>query len=461
VRSAYYEETYALNADPTSVIDPAANYEGWLYDRCATLLTAYSHVGDPAMLRHALRACSYYSARITLDGPTRGIFTGKPTADPKYSHTRGLYAYYALTGDEGALASITAMAKMWEVEPYFVASYRAGSIRGATAVWTERLLGTSLEGLFYGFQATGDKALLTAFTQLLDTAYRHITTTDQATLVAINKDPNSPPFPPQGCWIHNAVQAAESSGATPTALPWCSGWMSELVIDSLLAYQRMTDDPRVDEIFLQLARFLRDVGSAYMNANPLQDSFLAPSAPYPGRLDQVRHLIPLYGAGVLSDGTRVAQGFSSDEEHCTDATALTAAALRALVRQGTYDAGGPIGPFPSEGAALLALHHEFAFCSAWVFKQWDRSGRDPARVTSAFLASIMSAAGGDSAAAIAKYGVGFPSHPSYPQRKLSWWFNTSMLQFALLREAGIKIPVLKPGSVQPKGKPGPARSWLP
>ena len=41
-----------------------------------------------------------------LSGANRGIFTGKPDPDTKYSHIRGLFAYYALTGDERAADSI-------------------------------------------------------------------------------------------------------------------------------------------------------------------------------------------------------------------------------------------------------------------------------------------------------------------------------------------------------------------
>jgi hypothetical protein len=32
---------------------------------------------------------------------------------------------------------------------------------------------------------------------------------------------------------------------------------------------------------------------------------------------------------------------------------------------------------------------------------------------------------------------------------LSWWFNMSMLQFGLLREAAITVPALTPGLIQP------------
>jgi hypothetical protein len=89
LRSAMYDEPYAINADIESVPDFDASYEAWLYDRCATFLLAYAHVGDVKFLRHALRTCSYYSSRIELSGAKRGIFTGKPDPDAKYSHIRG------------------------------------------------------------------------------------------------------------------------------------------------------------------------------------------------------------------------------------------------------------------------------------------------------------------------------------------------------------------------------------
>ena len=454
VRSATYEETYALNPDPASVVDPVASYEGWLYDRCATLLTGYVHADDPAMLRHALRACSYYSAKIGLAGTNRGFFGGKPSPDSKYSHLRGLFAYYALTGDEGALAAGTAIADLWYNDLYFTVPYRLGAIRGADKLWTERLLGTSLEGLYYGFRLTDNTAYLAAFKELVTTAYRHITTTNQAELVAITKDPNARPFPPQNCFVHNALQAAEGSRSEP----WCSGWMSELVVDSLLAYQEQTNDPRVDEIFVRLARFLRDVGSSYLARSGRQDdTFLAPAVCFDPALSATtlaRRLIPLYGSGLYADGTRHNAGEYSDYEHCPDATALTAAALRALVRQGKLDRGGPIGPFASEGQSLLQLHHEFAFCAENTLKVRNATQyHDPSVWTSSKLAAGAS----DPAAFIAKWGIGFPSYMTSPQRKLSWWFNTSMLQFGLLQDAGIKVPVLTPGVIQPKGQPCPSR----
>jgi hypothetical protein len=437
--SALYAESYALN--PDGVVDPVANYEGWLYDRCATFLTFYTHTGDARFLRHAYRSCSYYAGKIGLAGATSGIFMGKPDADPKYSHLRGLYAYYALTGDEGALVAGTAIATMWRDDTTFVGPYRMGHLRGPDKLWTERLLGTSLEGLYYGHRLTGDTSYLAAFGQMLDTAYRHITG-DASALAALN--PGVGPFPPQSCFIHSALQHSEGDAVDP----WCSIWMSELTIDSLLQYQAQTGDVRVDEIFVRLVRFLRDVGSQYETADVLDDTFLAPKACYDAKASDVRRLTPIYGSGLTEAGTRRNFGASDDYEHCTDATALTAAGIRALVRQGkfaTAPATPALAPFKTEGDSFVALHHEFAACARATFADDSRPRRDPAAWTSAELAAGVA----DPAAFIASNLIGYPRFPTTPQRKLSWWFNMSMLQFGLLADAGVKVPALAAGQVQP------------
>jgi hypothetical protein len=156
--------------------------------------------------------------------------------------------------------------------------------------------------------------------------------------------------------------------------------------------------------------------------------------------------VPLYGAGIRPDGSRTTFGEWDDWQHCADASALTAAGLRALRQQGIYDEGA-IGPFASEGEALLALHHELGACAARGFAQTVRARRDPATWTSAEL----SQGAGDPAAFIEENRIGFPLHVIMPQRRISWWFNPAMLQFGLLEEAGVEVPVLSAGAVQPEG----------
>jgi hypothetical protein len=223
--------------------------------------------------------------------------------------------------------------------------------------------------------------------------------------------------------------------------------MVALLVDPLLAYQDQTGDARVDEIFVRLTRYLRDVGTAYFTNTTANedDTFLHPAVPSasPDAEDQ-RLLVPLYGAGLGSDGRRANFGEFDDYEHCLDATAITAAGLRALERMGAYDQN-PIGPFASEGASFLALHEELAFCAAWTFAVDSRPHRDPATWTSGDLAAGLA----DPAAFIAENNIGNISHNVSPQRKIGWWFNAALEQFALLREADIAIPELHPGTIQP------------
>lgn len=435
--SAMYEESYPLNDSPESVVDPVESYEGWLYDRCATFLTAYTHLGDARFLRHAYQTCSNYAAHINLTAPDLGYFNGKPEPDAKYSHVRGLYAYYALTGDELALQAGQAVAQMWQSDPLFAMPYEEGHVRGPDKLWTERLLATSLEGLYYGHRLTGDTAYLVSAKRLVDTAYAHITG-DASALALINPGSN---FPPQNCFVHNGEQQAEAGSEEP----WCSPWMSELMLDALLRYQAQTGDDRVDEILVRLGRFLRDTGTAYFTNDVQDDTFLAPSVcDDPTKGDNRRRLVPLYGAAVDASGKRHNFGDYDDSLHCADASALTAAAIRALRRQGRFDEN-PIGPFPSEGASFVALHQELASCAERAFAEQTRPRRDPALWTSAELAAGAS----DPAKFIEDNRIGYPSRSQAPQRRISWWFNMSMLGFKLLDDANVSLPTLAPAGLNP------------
>lgn len=440
---AQYREGYPMK--PEAVFDPKAKFESWLYDRCATFLLAYVHLGDVYDLRHAYRSCSYYASKIGLTGEGRGIFTGKQDRDTKYSHIRGLYEYYALTGDESAKTAGEAIAEMWLADELFAVPYRKGGARGSDKLWTERLLGVSLEAMIYGYFFTAETKYLTAFQELFATAYRHITTTNQAELDTITRVH----FPPQSCFVHSAEQHAEGNGE-----PWCSGWMTELLIDPLLCYQDLTNDPRVDEVFVRLARSLRDAGSCYFDSNLLNDSFLAPSKCFdPSNQEDPRILVPLYGYGTQVDGQRRPQGEWDDFEHCADATALTAAAIRALKRQNRFNGPG-VGPFKTEGESFIALHEEYSFCARKTFKYWSRTKRDPRNWNGDELARGYS--GGDRVAQnkwLEKEHIGYAVHDTSPPRKLSWWFNTSLLQFRLLDEAGVNMQTIRAGTMNPPGCP--------
>ena len=445
VDAAFGREGYPLK--PESVPDPVTNYEGWLYDRCATFLLAYAHLSAPHHLRGALRSCSYYGSKIETSGARAGIFSGKPDPDTKYSHVRGLYMYYALTGDEAAKAAAKAIADMWLSEQTFALPYRKGAVRAADKLWTERLLAVDMEAMIYGFLLFGDARYLTAFREFFETAYRHVTTKNQAELNAITKVR----FPPQNCFIHSAEQHSEGDATDP----WCSGWMAEMLVDPLLRYQELTGDPRVDEIFVRLTRSLRDAGAEYVvEGEPKGDPFLDPHACFEADadFDDARLVAPAYGFGIAPNGKRRTFAEGSDVEHCADATALTAAGIRALKRQRAFDGPG-VGPFKTEGESFVGLHHELSYCAKRAFGHYTRPMRDPRKWKSDDLADGY-ARGDDKAQAtwLERQSLGHPVHVSVPSRRLSWWFNGSLAQFRMIEEAGVAFPSVRGGVIQCKGR---------
>lgn len=412
--------------------------EAWLYDRCATFLLAYAHTGEARHRDHALLTCAHYARAIGLTGDDRGFFSGKEGRDAKYSHLRGLVAYYALTGDDAALTAGRAIAEMWEKDTLFVAPYRAGTVRGADKLWTERLLAASIEGGIYGFELTGDARFLASARALVRTAVRHVTTRDPAELATLTKTS----FPPQGCFVHSALQHGEGNAD----VPWCSSWMSELLLDPLLRYRGLTGETDVDAIFVSLARSMRDAGTTYFRSNPLGDAFLTPKEGRSGAVgsDDARLLVPLYGYGI-DHGRRVTSGEWSDFEHCPDATAVTALALRTLRRTGKLDQKPTpassslvvnLSAYATDGASLSSLHSELLFCAREALRRAARPGRDPRAAGQAVLAAALAAGDeGAQAKALEAQKIGWPVYSTSPGRKLSWWFNTAIAELAWLSDS--------------------------
>ena len=60
---------------------------------------------------------------------------------------------------------------------------------------------------------------------------------------------------------------------------------------------------------------------------------------------------------------------------------------------------------------------------------------------------------GDPPTFIKAQKIGYPQHQLAPLRKIGWWFNMSILQFALLSDAKLALTELKPGQVQPASCP--------
>ena len=298
-----------------------------------------------------------------------------------------------------------------------------------------------MEALYFGHRLTGDVKFLSAFKEMFETAYKHVTG-DAAALAIINPGVN---FPPQNCFIHTALQHDEGNSDQP----WCSGWMVELVIDPLLEYEQQTGDNRSDEIIVRLARFIRDTGSAYFTSDLLDDTFLKPTVcDDPTKGENRRRLLPLYGAG----GSPMARA-------STEATTMTTSiaripwrsrpppSARSSVKESTTRAG-PSVPSPTRASRSCS----FTTNSLRARNGSSRVGSAPAEILQPGPAH--------------RWPPDFPTRRNSlpttrsairstvsPERKLSWWFNHSMLQYGLLLEAGVAIPKLTPGKVQPSACP--------
>jgi hypothetical protein len=107
-----------------------------------------------------------------------------------------------------------------------------------------------------------------------------------------------------------------------------------------------------------------------------------------------------------------------------------------------------VGPFASEGASFVALHNEFAHCAAEAFAYHHRPNRSPDGWSSIDPEDV-----DDPETFVADNKIGWPTYNVEPQRKISWWFNSSMLQYALLDEAGVAFDVLAAGALEPVSCP--------
>jgi hypothetical protein len=157
-------------------------------------------------------------------------------------------------------------------------------------------------------------------------------------------------------------------------------------------------------------------------------------------------LVPFYGVGIGADGVRYPWSEYEDYEHCADASALSAAGIRALHRQGLMNGPG-VGPFATEGDSFLAVHQELLMCAKKTFVNLKRARRAPSFWTSADLAEGAS----DPASFIRQQKIGYPVYHMTPQRKFSWWFNMSVLQLGMLSDTNVNLEKLSWGFIEPPG----------
>lgn len=428
---AAFDLGYALN--PAGVSDPT-NPLVWENGRCSTFALAYSLVGDPDMLVAAHQSCAWYAEQLDGWAATLGLWTVNDPLSRVSFHGRELFVLTQLTGSRRSARLSTQVADLW-LNDALITDYREGHLQDD--YWMEQHIAVALEGLWYGYETNGDTAYLEAIDELVGAMHTHALGTP-AQLAAMGV-----PFPPQNCLVHRASQAEEIDDPE---LPWCSPWMTAMLLDPLVQYRERTGDARVDELLLAFGRFLRDTGTSYaVEELTLCDSFMEPAICYepPADGEDPRILVPVYASGIDADGQRRLSPIEGEFSHCADAAALSAAALEVLHREPELDAG-PLGPFASEAQSFEALTHELAACAAWNLQHYHREKRNPGYWSSEALAEGLD----DPAAFIARWKIGYPDYVNEPLRQVAWWYGVGLEQAPLMAASGVDWTEIDPGQLQ-------------
>lgn len=432
-RAAGHMQDYALNQN--GVADPAdpLQYE---FGRCAQFLDAAVLLDDAELLAEGQRLCGWYVEEANLWAASLELWTLNDPVSGLLFHGRDLFEFGMLSGRTDALETTARVADVW-ISSSFILDYQIGVADGE--VWMEQILGAAMEGLWYGYLATGDLAYLDAYEATLATVHTHTTGSDED-IAAMGLA-----FPAQNCLIHAESQTDE--GEDPTR-PWCSPWQTATLLDPMLQYRDLTGDARVDELNIAFGRFLRDRGTTYaMEEITYCDSFLEPTTCYeePAEDADPRMLQPLYAVGIDVAGEVVRSPIEGDFAHCPDVAAMAAAAWAALLRHPELDAG-PVGPFASEVESFEALTHELGACGAWAMEHYHRPRRNPSYWTAEALAAGLD----DPETFIATYKIGYPDYAAEPLRMPAWWFNTGLLAAPELAAEGVSLPEFSVGWIQPE-----------
>ncbi len=430
--SAAQQQDYALN--PNGTLDPTdpLQYE---FGRCSTMIQAALLSEDAALLAESHRLCAWYGENTESWAASLGLWTLNDPVSGLIFHARDLFEFATISGDWSTVDTHARVAQAWMEAP-LVEAYREGRVEGD--LWMEQFVGTAAEGIWYGWLATGDTAMLDAMEELVAAIHTHVTGTDEQ-LAAMGVG-----FPSQGCMVHTEKQHDESLDEDS---PWCSPWQTATLVDPLTQYRELTGDGRVDEIFLALGRYLRDTGTHYTREERWYcDSFMEPYTCYDATEGAPqRVLTAVYGAARDADGERVLRPDYGEFAHCPDISALAAASYAAILRNPDWDQGA-VGPFDSETESLRVLHQELAACANWVTSYYHRERRNPSYWTAELLAEGLT----DPDAFIARYKIGYPDYVAEPLRMPSWWFNAGLGQIATLLDAGVTLDVVEGGQLDPE-----------
>jgi hypothetical protein len=269
-----------INTEPDPTITGSRTDQ--YYDSSNSSYQIYVRTGELQYLTNA-RRWSYHHRRdqIYLSGPNAGhpIISGAYFNNTRYTFVDSLVRDYMFWGDDESLRAAGIVCDYFYMPHDSLWYYKAPNTRG---FWTEREAAFAQLGLVAYFEATGNTAYL-------DQARTRFHTLHQMQVDNGNR-----------AWIHNLYDHDPSEGCPPTA--WGSSpFMSGLLMESLIRYHKLTNDPVARESILYTVDYLRahDVATGsnagrgfiylgdpntYQDANPDIDNLITHAYGYAYRL---------------------------------------------------------------------------------------------------------------------------------------------------------------------------------
>jgi hypothetical protein len=280
------------------------------YDAITTTYQMYARTGNVTYLANARRwALHHRRDQIYLSGTSIGHprCTGGYLNNTRYTFPQGLVQDYFMFGDDADVSASRTVVDNFYMAPSFSWwFYKAPNARG---FWTEREPAFALMGVLALYEATGEQ-------RYLDFADTSITS-----LHRMQVDNG------RRAWVHSLYDHDPDEGCDEADFG-SSPWMSGLLLEAIIKYHRITNDPMArDSILMAVddlrARYLATgdyanesfvyLGcSAYSDGTPDLDNLIAHAYGYAYRLTGTQSYRTL---GTALFNTSVADGSTFSHKH--------------------------------------------------------------------------------------------------------------------------------------------------
>ena len=209
------------------------------YDAITTTYQMYARTGNITHLVNARRwALHHRRDQIYLSGSSVGHprCAGNYLNNTRYTFPQGLVQDYFMFGDEAAVDVSALVVDNFYMSPIYSGwFYKAPNTRG---FWTEREPAFALIGVLAHYEATGEAR------------YLDFVRTSIGSLHRMQVDNG------RRAWVHNLYDHDSSEGCAPSDYG-SSPWMSGLLLEAIVKYHKLTNDPIARESILMAVDDLR------------------------------------------------------------------------------------------------------------------------------------------------------------------------------------------------------------